>query len=120
MSRECAGPCQHCAGPWTRAAACVQMSTRTTTRRHAARPVEMDSTDLRFIVVTDRAGAIAAAGIRELARAGARVRALVRTRWAAAALGAGCRLGVVETDLTRADTLARALGPKDRVLLVTT
>jgi uncharacterized protein YbjT (DUF2867 family) len=70
------------------------------------------------ILVTGASGLAGSAVIREFVRRGYPVRALVRSRAKARALGAFPTVEVVEGDLSRPATLQEALSGVDRVLLI--
>jgi uncharacterized protein YbjT (DUF2867 family) len=71
-----------------------------------------------MILVTGAAGLSGSAVVREFARQGARVRALVRSRDKAAALTHLPTVEVVEGDMANPGTLAAAFDGVDRTLLI--
>ena len=71
-----------------------------------------------MILVTGATGLNGSAVIRELVRRKIQVRALVRDRARAAALGPSPRLEIVEGDMLREKTLGRALDGVTRALLI--
>jgi uncharacterized protein YbjT (DUF2867 family) len=71
-----------------------------------------------MILVTGAAGENGSAAIREFARRGEPVRALVRSAARAASLGAPASVEVVEADMRRAETLGAALNGVERVLMI--
>jgi uncharacterized protein YbjT (DUF2867 family) len=73
-----------------------------------------------MILVTGAAGLSGSAVVREFARQGAPVRALVRSRARARALEAFPTVEIVEGDLARPETLRAALDGVDRALLIST
>src|SRR5579859_4596077 len=75
------------------------------------------SQELPMILVTGATGLSGSAVIREFARQGYPVRALVRSRAKAQALELFPTVEIVEGDMLRPDTLAAALSGIDRVLL---
>ncbi len=71
-----------------------------------------------MILVTGATGMNGSAVVRELVRRKIRVRALVRDRAKAAALGQSPSLEIVEGDMLRQETLGRALDGVTRALLI--